>query len=71
MESRASSGPEEEYYLEVITRMSDWQSNRFPLNSDRRSRVSIIDCNRYDLIAAEHQIIKALQERICELEYRR
>ena len=69
MESRASSGPEEEYDLGAITRTSDWRSNRFPLNSNRRSWVSIIDCNRYDLIAAEHQIIKALQERICE--YRR
>ena len=65
MESRrrASSGPENEYDLGTITRTSDWRSNRFPLKSNRRSRISIIDCNRYDLIAAEHQI-KAWQERI-------
>ena len=28
MESRASSGPEEEYDLGTITRTSDWRSNR-------------------------------------------
>ena len=65
MESRAFSGPEEEYYLGTITRMSDWRSYSFTLNSNRRSQISIIDCNsvKFDLIAAEHQI-KALQERI-------
>ena len=63
MESRASSGPEEEYYLGVITQTLDWRSYRFSLSSNSRLRASIIDCNCYDLIAAEHQI-KALQERI-------
>ena len=33
MESWASSGPEEEYELGLITRLSDWKRNRFPLNN--------------------------------------
>jgi hypothetical protein len=50
IESRASNGPEEEYYLGTITRTSERRSKGFPSNSNLRSRISIIDCNSYDSI---------------------
>ncbi len=44
----ASSGPEERYDLGTITRDVELAEKSSSLNSNRGSRVSVIDCNRHD-----------------------